>query len=58
VLNVQTIGFSLALVPLSVLAMYVGGKIHDRINQVVFRRATLLVLLMAGLNLLRRGFFS
>jgi uncharacterized membrane protein YfcA len=35
--------------------MWFGGKLQDRINQATFRRATLVVLLLAGANLLRRG---
>jgi uncharacterized membrane protein YfcA len=35
---------------------WVGFSIQDRINQRVFRITTLIILLMAGLNLIRRGF--
>jgi uncharacterized membrane protein YfcA len=35
--------------------VWVGGKVMDRIDQSAFRRATLLVLLLAGLNLLRKA---
>ena len=35
--------------------MWAGGAVHDRIDQTTFRRATLVVLLIAGLNLIRRG---
>jgi len=31
---------------------------HDRIDQATFRKATLLVLMIAGANLLRRGVFG
>jgi hypothetical protein len=37
--------------------MWLGGRVMDRIDQAVFRRATLLVLLLAGLNLIRRALF-
>lgn len=58
VLSAKTIWFSLILVPFCVIAMYVGVKVQDRIDQAAFRRATLFVLLIAGLNLLRRGLFA
>ncbi|OUD09465.1 hypothetical protein BVC71_06335 [Marivivens niveibacter] len=55
ILNAQTVPFSLALIPPGVLGMWIGFKIHDRIDQVLFRKATLWVLLIAGINLVRRG---
>ena len=57
VFNAQTAWFSAALLVPAVIAMWLGGKIHNRIDQVLFRKLTLLVLLIAGLNLLRRAFF-
>ena len=50
VLTAQTAVFS--------AAMLLGGLVHDRIDQAMFRRLTLLVLLVAGLNLLRRAIFG
>ena len=55
VLRAQTVPFSLAMVPPAVLGMWIGGRIFDRIDQRVFHRATLIVLLVAGLNLIRRA---
>ncbi|MFW2589305.1 sulfite exporter TauE/SafE family protein [Sagittula sp. SSi028] len=57
VLNAKTVWFSLALLPPAVLGMVLGTRIQDRIDQVAFRRATLIVLLVAGLNLVRRAVF-
>jgi uncharacterized membrane protein YfcA len=57
VLNSTTVWFSLILVPPAVLGMWLGGRVQDRIDQDAFRRATLFVLLLGGLNLLRRAFF-
>jgi uncharacterized membrane protein YfcA len=37
--------------------MWLGNKVHDRIDQQAFRRAILAVLIVAGLNLIRRGLF-
>ena len=40
----------------SMIGMFIGYGIHDRLDQERFRRATLLVLVLTGLNLLRRAF--
>lgn len=55
ILNAQTIWFSALMVVPAVLGMWIGGLFHDRIDQAAFRKATLIVLLVAGLNLLRRA---
>jgi len=55
VLNVQTIPFSLLLVLPAILGMWIGGRVQDRFDQVTFKRVTLLVLLIGGINLIRRG---
>jgi len=55
VLRSETLSFSLAMVPPALLGLWWGGRVFDRIDQVVFRRATLVVLLIAGLNLVRRA---
>ncbi|MBN9677914.1 sulfite exporter TauE/SafE family protein [Salipiger bermudensis] len=58
VLNAQTVWFSAFLVVPSMLGMWLGMKVHDRIDQAAFRKITLWVLLVAALNLLRRAFFG
>ncbi|MDK3072100.1 sulfite exporter TauE/SafE family protein [Sedimentitalea sp. JM2-8] len=55
VLRAETLPFSLALVFPAVFGMWLGGLLHDRVDQAVFRRVTLIVLLLAGLALVRRG---
>lgn len=55
VMRAETLPFSAIMVVPAVAGMWLGGKFQDRIDQKTFRRATLLVLLVAGLNLLRRG---
>ena len=40
------------------IGMWIGFKLHDRMPQATFRRAMLLVLVVAGLNLIRRGLFG
>ncbi len=55
VLRIETVPLSLAMIPPAVVGMWLGTKIQDRIDQAVFRRATLVVLLIAGVNLMRRA---
>ncbi len=55
VLNTQTLPFSAILTVPALLGMWVGLKIQDRIDQATFRKLTLLILLVAGLNLIRRA---
>ena len=47
-------GSAVLLVP-ALLAMAIGFRIQDSMDQALFRRATLAVLVIAGLNLVRRG---
>ncbi|MFQ6548345.1 sulfite exporter TauE/SafE family protein [Aestuariibius sp. 2305UL40-4] len=58
VLNRETAPFSAALVIPALLGMWVGFKVQDRLDQERFRRVTLFVLTVAGLNLIRRGLFG
>lgn len=55
VLRAQTWPLGIAMVPTAVIGMWIGGRVLDRIDQVVFKRVILAVLLVAGVNLLRRG---
>lgn len=58
VLRAETVPFSVALTVPATAGMWLGLRMHDRIDQATFRKATLLVLLIAGANLLRRGLFG
>ena len=55
VLNSATVWFSAALVPPAMIEFWIGGKISDMFDQVTFRKVTLVVLVIGGLNLIRRG---
>lgn len=55
VLDARTWPLSLAGALPVCVGMALGFAIHDRLEPAAFRRATLLVLALAGLNLLRRG---
>ncbi len=55
VLDAEGAAFSGALVLPACLGMWLGMRLQGRIDQATFRRLTLLVLLVAGANLIRRG---
>lgn len=55
VLRAQTIPLSAWLIIPAITGMWLGGMWQDRIDQAMFRRLTLIVLLIAGLNLMRRA---
>ena len=55
VLNAATLPLSLGLVVPALVGLWIGFRISDRIEQRTFRKATLWVLMLAGLNLVRRG---
>jgi uncharacterized protein len=55
VLNSVTAPWSAALLIPAFLGMRLGFWMSDRMNPVLFRRATLVVLVVAGVNLVRRG---
>ncbi len=55
VLDRTTLPFSLLMVVPILLGQRIGLGFHDRIDQGGFRRLTLLVLLVVGINIMRRG---
>jgi uncharacterized protein len=55
VLDGVTAPLSLALVVPTLLAMFAGYVVQDRLDQALFRKVTLAVLVLAGLNLIRRA---
>lgn len=55
ILTLSTALFSACLVPPALAGIRVGFGLSDRFDQATFRRATLAVLLVAALNLLRRA---
>ncbi|WP_299424971.1 sulfite exporter TauE/SafE family protein [uncultured Shimia sp.] len=57
VLNAATVGLSAFLVLPALLGMWIGTHISDQIDQKMFQRMTLFVLLLASLNLIRRAVF-
>lgn len=55
VLNMTTLPVSAMMLVPAFIAMWLGMKIQDRVDQRRFQTLTLVVLCVAGLNLLRRG---
>lgn len=55
VMRAETAPFSLMMIVPGVLGMWLGGLMQDRIDQALFRRITLWILLIAGANLVRRA---
>lgn len=55
VMRLETLPFSVFLLIPAVSATWIGLHLQTRIDQATFKRATLFVLLVAGLNLVRRG---
>lgn len=58
VLSAQSLPFSLAMIVPTSIGLATGMALGDRLDQNKFRRLTLLVLVIAGLNLIRRGVFG
>ena len=57
-LNAVTAPFSALLLIPAYLGMQAGFLLSDRLNPDTFRRITLVVLTLAGLNLMRKGLFG
>ncbi|MFY0692806.1 MAG: sulfite exporter TauE/SafE family protein [Paracoccaceae bacterium] len=55
IIREETFPLSAALVVPAVIGTWLGFKIQDRVDQATFRKVTLFVVLIAGLNLVRRG---
>ena len=55
IIRPETMPFSFALMIPAGIGMLVGFWVQDRIDQAAFRKATLIVLLVAGGNLIRRA---
>lgn len=55
VMRTETLPFSGALLFPALLGTWLGFQVQDRIDQAAFKKATLVILLVAGGNLIRRG---
>lgn len=57
VFNAQTAALSAVMLPAALIGQYFGQKTQDRLDAELFRKITLAVLVIAALNMLRRGLF-
>lgn len=57
VATAQSLGFSALLVVPGMLGLWLGYFVQDRLDPVQFRRWTLIMLVLTGLNLLRQALF-
>lgn len=57
ILNQSTLPFSAAMLVPALVGIWIGFRLHDRLDQKKFRRLTLVVLTIAGVNMLRKGLF-
>ena len=55
VLNAQTVPLSALMVVPAALGMWIGFRVQDRLDAARFRRWTLVLLVLTGLNLVRRA---
>lgn len=57
VVNAETAALSAAMIPFTLAGQYFGQRAQDRLDVEVFRRITLIVLVISSLNLIRRALF-
>lgn len=55
VMRAETLPFSVLLLVPALVGTWIGFQVQDRIDQAAFKKATLIILLIAGANLIRRG---
>jgi len=58
IVSVETVPLSTTMLIPAFIGLWFGFQVQDRLDQEKFRRATLFVLVVAGLNLIRRGIMS
>jgi len=58
IVTVETVPLSTTMLIPAFIGLWFGFQVQDRLDQEKFRRATLFVLVIAGLNLIRRGIMS
>jgi uncharacterized protein len=57
ILNAQTLPFSAALAVPAMVGVWIGQTVQDRLDQARFRWWTQVLLVLTGLNLMRRAVF-
>ena len=56
ILNLYIVSLSLALVPLCIIGLFIGSIIRNKINHATFKTITLIMILIASINLIRKAF--
>ncbi len=56
ILNLYIVSLSLALVPLCIIGLFIGSIIRNKINHTTFKIITLIMILIASINLIRKAF--
>ena len=56
IFNKYTFSLSLSLVPLCIVGLFIGSIIRNKIKQTTFKTFTLVMILLASINLIRKAF--
>ena len=56
IFNKYTFSLSLSLVPLCIMGLFIGSIIRNKIKQTTFKTFTLVMILLASINLIRKAF--
>jgi len=54
-LNFSTIKYTIILLPIIIIGIFIGEKIHNKINEITFKKIVYFLLLLAGLSLFIRN---
>lgn len=55
IMGIGEFWLSCLMVPITIVGMKIGAHIQDKLNQAMFQRIALIVLIISGLNLIRKG---
>ena len=58
IFNKYTFSLSIALVPLCIAGLFIGSIIRNKIEQNTFKTFTLIMILIASINLIKKAFFD
>ena len=58
IFNKYTFSLSIALVPLCIAGLFIGSIIRNKIKQNTFKTFTLIMILIASINLMKKAFFD
>ena len=58
IFNRYTFSLSIALVPLCIVGLFIGSIIRNKIEQNTFKNFTLIMILIASINLIKKAFLD